>query len=123
MASIGVAQGRLPAQGGIVVKQYRYFMDDQHTGTLSLMNTERGNTRCSWRSSSSRLSTDWHGTWGFEPPVTIRKFFDFYGIAVHKWATVSSLSGVGVDYLGRTIRMELLAIWYFDALTATYVLG
>ena len=106
-----------------VVKQYMYRMDGEHTGDLQLMVSSTGNKKCSWRSISTRLSTDWHGFWAADSEHNrLWVFFDYKGISCEKFATVDML-GEGKDYRGRRIQMTLLATWTFDALTSMYVLG
>ena len=106
-----------------VVKQYMYRMDGEHTGDIQLMVSSTGTKKCSWRSSSTRLSTDWHGTWAVDSEDNrLCVFFDYKGISCEKFAKVD-MHGEGTDYRGRRIRMTLLATWTFDALTSMYVLG
>ena len=120
----GIVDPRLPQNAlPTVVRQYMYRMDGEHTGDIQLMVSSTGNKKCSWRSSSTRLQTDWHGTWAVDSDDNLLwVFFDFKGISDGKYATVDML-GDGKDYRGRRIQMTLLATWTFDALTSMYVLG
>ena len=98
-------------------------MDGEHTGDLSLMITDSGTRQCAWTSSTTRLSTAWHGTWATDSQTRLFVSFDYKGRAVdYKFAVVDIL-GRGADYRGRTIEMKLIATWTFDALTSRYVLG
>ena len=120
-----LADSRFPENAPrIVVKQYSYFMDGEHTGDLQLMeNLTAGTHKCSWMSSTTRLSTDRHGTWAVHPTDgRLYMRFDYKGRSEEKFAVVD-MHGVGTDYRGRSIRMTDLATWTFDALTSMYVLG
>ena len=104
-----------------------YFMDKKHTGTLSLMNDTRSESRgpihkCHWRSERTKLSTDWHGNW-WKTANGYMCHFDCFGIQGDgsKWSMILP-GGVGRDYAGRDIIVAVTRAYVVDPPPMAFVL-
>ena len=100
------------------VTEYKYYMNEQHTDYLYLLNEEEGK-RCMWLSQKTRLYTRWHGRWTLFADGGVYANFDYLGKTNSKWAEFDG-DGIGEDYQGRTIRVELGRKWQFDRGTMSY---
>ena len=108
----------------IIVREYRYTMDEAHTGTLFLLDSPRHPQLAQWLSQKTGLKTPWHGSWrspAGDPAVDLEIFFDYKGTFQHawcKWTRVSTWTGgdfmTGQDYKLRQITMTLTHVWKFD---------
>ena len=111
------------------VHEYRYMMDEQHTGFLYLMIDGRAAHRdserqCCWRSEKTKLTTPWHGSWFTKPDRGIFARFDCHGKKNHKFCDLGEDGHDGhhgVDYQGRAIHAIQTRSWLFDNGTATYL--
>ena len=101
------------------VTEYKYYMDDKHTGYLYLSHTAEGEKKCMWLSAKTNLYTKWHGTWLMFANGDVHAGFDYLGKTNHKWAEFDE-DGLGEDYLARRIRVQLSRKWHFDQATMTY---
>ena len=102
------------------VAEYKYFMDDKHTGYLYLLDGPQKGKKCMWLSMKTNLYTKWHGKWFITPDGGVLAQFDYGGKTNRKWTEFDE-GGTGEDYRGRTIRVQFTRLWQFDPATSTYL--
>ena len=104
---------------GGTVTEYKYWMNDKHTGYLYLLHSTEEEKTCMWLSTKTGLYTRWHGRWSMFADGGVYANFDYLGKTNSKWAEFDG-DGFGEDYQGRTIRVELGRKWHFDPATMTF---
>ena len=108
-----------PGVVGGTVTEYKYYMNDKHTGSLYLLNdTEKGEKKCMWRSVRTNICTKWHGRWSITDGQKLASFC-CHGHENFKWSIFDE-DGIGRDYRGREIRVQVTRKWHFDAATSSY---
>ena len=90
---------------GGTVTEYKYWMNDKHTGYLYLLHSAEEEKKCMWLSTKTGLYTRWHGRWSMFADGGVYANFE---------------DGLGEDYQARTIRVEFGRKWHFDAATMTF---
>ena len=95
------------------VTEYKYYMNDKHTGSLYLLNdTEKGMKKCMWRSVRTNICTKWHGRWSITDGQKLASFC-CHGYENFKWSIFDE-DGIGRDYRGREIRVQVTRKWEID---------
>ena len=103
----------------IIVKEYDYYCNGAHTGTLYLKEPVK---QCSWWSQATGLRTGWHGEWVQFNGCGFVARFDCRGRANVQKHVVIYGNMRGYDYVGRGVAVIFTGRWRFAEEQAEYVI-
>ena len=132
----------VPIDRQMIVREFAYWMEGHFMGRLYTLDSPDRSPLLAFKSETTGLRTDWHGSWTCGAADTMLIHFDYAGHenkardkccqvfyrpmhfdlrgADYKYMRVHAELHGG-DYMIRLVQMKLIRIWQIDRETETYV--